>query len=60
MTLETAIILLIIAIAGIVLALKFMHKKSAIRKICLTVLSLIAIVMSLYILACFILVSGID
>lgn len=60
MTLETAIILLMIAIAGIMLILKFMNKKSATRKIYLTVLSLIAIVMSLYILACFILVSGID
>ena len=60
MTLETAIIILMIAIAGIMLILKFMNKKSATRKICLTVLSLIAIVMSLYILACFILVSGID
>lgn len=60
MTLETAIILLIIAIAGIVLTLKFAHKKSVMRKICLIILSLAVVLMSLYILAGFILILGID
>ena len=43
MTLETAVILLILAVAGIVLTLKFLRKKPKLRIICLILLSLIAL-----------------
>ena len=44
MTLETAIILLILAVAGIVLTAKFLQKKPRLRILCLVMLSLIAVV----------------
>lgn len=49
MTLETAIILLILAVAGIVLTAKFLQKKPKLRIICLVLLSLIALVLVGYI-----------
>ena len=49
MTLETAVILLILAVAGIVLTLKFLCKKPKLRMICLVLLSLIALILSGYI-----------
>ena len=49
MTLETAVILLILAVAGIVLTFKFLRKKPKLRIICLVLLSLIALVLAGYI-----------
>ena len=49
MTLETAVILLILAVAGIVLTFKFLRKKPKLRIICLVLLSLIALVLVGYI-----------
>ena len=49
MTLETAVILLILAVAGIVLKLKFLRKKPKLRIICLILLSLIALILAGYI-----------
>lgn len=49
MTLETAVILLILAVAGIVLTLKFLRKKPKLRIICLILLSLIALILAGYI-----------
>ena len=49
MTLETALILLILAVAGIVLTFKFLRKKPKLRIICLVLLSLIALVLVGYI-----------
>ena len=46
MTLETAVILLILAVAGIVLTLKFLRKKPKLRIICLILLSLIALILA--------------
>lgn len=49
MTLETAVILLVLAVAGIVLTLKFLRKKPKLRIICLILLSLIALILAGYI-----------
>ena len=49
MTLETAVILLILAVAGIVLTFKFLRKKLKLRIICLILLSLIALILAGYI-----------
>ena len=49
MTLETALILLILAVAGIVLTFKFLRKKPKLRIICLILLSLIALILAGYI-----------
>ena len=49
MMLETALILLILAVAGIVLTLKFLRKKPKLRIICLILLSLIALILAGYI-----------
>ena len=49
MTLETALILLGLAVVGIVLTAKFLRKKSKLRIICLVLLSLIALILAGYI-----------
>ena len=49
MTPQTAVILLILAVAGIVLKLKFLRKKPKLRIICLILLSLIALILAGYI-----------
>lgn len=49
MTLETAVILLVLAVAGIVLTLKLLRKKPKLRIICLILLSLIALSLAGYI-----------
>ena len=49
MTLESAIWLLVLAVAGIVLALRYLRKKPKLRIICIVLLSLIALVLSGYI-----------
>ena len=49
MTLETASILLVLAVAGIVLVFRYLRKKPKLRKICLVLLSLIALLLAGYI-----------
>ena len=49
MTLGTAVLLLVLAVAGIVLTLKFLRKKPKLRIICLILLSLIALILAGYI-----------
>lgn len=49
MTLETAVILLALAVAGIVLAFRYLRKKPKLRIICIVLLSLIALVLAGYI-----------
>ena len=49
MTLETALILLGLAVVGIVLTIKFLRKKPKLRIVCLVLLSLIAMVLVGYI-----------
>ena len=49
MTLETAVFLLVLAVAGIVLAFRYLRKKPKLRIICLVLLSLIALVLAGYI-----------
>ena len=49
MTLETAVILLILAVAGIVLTFKFLRKNPKLRIICLVLLSSIAMILAGYI-----------
>ena len=49
MTLETAIWLLVLAVAGIVLALRYLRKKPKLRIICIVLLSLIALGVAGYI-----------
>ena len=49
MTLETAVILLVLAVVGIVLTFKFLRKKLKLRIICLILLSLIALILAGYI-----------
>ena len=48
MTLETAILLLAVALAGIVLDLRYMRKKPKLRIILLILLSLIALILAVY------------
>lgn len=49
MTLETAVILLAVAVAGIVLVIKFLRNKPKLRIICIVLLSLIALILAAYI-----------
>ncbi len=49
MTLEIAVILLVLAVAGIVLVIKFLRKKPKLRIICLVLLSLTVLVLVGYI-----------
>ena len=49
MTLGTAVLLLALAVAGIVLAFRYLRKKPKLRIICLVLLSLIALVLVGYI-----------
>ena len=49
MTLGTAVLLLALAVAGIVLAFQYLRKKPKLRIICLVLLSLIALVLAGYI-----------
>ncbi|MGM9566367.1 hypothetical protein [Evtepia sp.] len=49
MTLGTAVLLLALAVAGIVLAFRCLRKKSKLRIVCLILLSLIVLVLAGYI-----------
>ena len=49
MTLGTAVLLLALAVAGIVLAFRYLREKPKLRIICLVLLSLIALVLACYI-----------
>ena len=49
MTLGTAVLLLALAVAGIVLAFRYLRKKPKLRLICLVLLSLIALALAGYI-----------
>lgn len=49
MTLGTAVLLLVLAVAGIVLAFRCLRKKPALRIVCLVLLSLIALLLLVYI-----------
>ena len=49
MTLETAVLLLALAVLGFVLVYKYLRKKPKLRIICLVLLSLIALVLVGYI-----------
>ena len=49
MTLGTAVLLLALAVAGIVLVYKFLRKKLKLRIACIVLLSLIALVLAGYI-----------
>ena len=46
MTLGTAVLLLVLAVAGIVLAFRCLRKKQALRIICLVLLSLVALLLA--------------
>ena len=59
MTLETAILLLAVALAGIVLDLRYMRKKPKLRIILLILLSLIALILAVYIGLIFIFLDAI-
>ena len=48
MTLEMAVLLLVVAVAGIVLVYKFLRKKPKLRIACIVLLSLIALVLAGY------------
>ena len=49
MTLGIAVVLLVLAVAGIVLAFRYLRAKPKLRIICLVLLSLIALVLACYI-----------
>ena len=49
MTLGTAVLLLVLAVAGIVLAFRYLRKKPKLRILCLVLLSLIVLVLAGYI-----------
>ena len=49
MTLGTAVLLLVLAVAGIVLAFRYLRKKPKLRILCLVLLSLIALALAGYI-----------
>ena len=49
MTLETALILFVLAAAGLWLTFKYMRNKPKLRIICLVLLSLIALILAAYI-----------
>ena len=59
MTLETAVFLLVLAVAGIVLAFRYLRKKPKLRIICLVLLSLIVLVLAVYIGLIFLLLDAI-
>ena len=48
MTLDVAILLLVLAVAGIVLVSRLLRKKPRLRKVCLVLLSVIALALALY------------
>lgn len=52
MTLGTAVILLALAVAGIVLVFRYLRKKPKLRIICLVLLSLISLALVGYIVLC--------
>ena len=49
MTLGTAVLLLVLAVAGIVLAVRYLRNKPKLRVICLVLLALIALILVGYI-----------
>ena len=59
MTLGTAILLLVLALAGIVLAYKFLLKKPKLRIVCIVLLSLIALILACYIGLTFIFIDAV-
>ena len=60
MTLETAVILLVLAVVGIVMVIKFLRKKPKLRIICLVLLSLIVLVLAGYIALTLIFVDAVS
>ena len=60
MTLGTAAVLLALAVAGIVLAFRYLRKKPKLRIICLVLLSLIVLVLAGYIGLTLILVDAVS
>ena len=59
MTLGTAVLLLALAVAGIVLAYRYLRKKPKLRILCLVLLSLVALVLVGYIGLTLILVDAV-
>ena len=59
MTLLTASVLLVLAVAGIVLVFRYLRKKPKLRIICLVLLSLIALLLAGYIDLIFIFLDAI-
>ena len=59
MTLEMAIVLLALAVAGIVLAVRYLRSMPKLRILCLVLLALIALVLAGYIVLCLIFVDAI-
>ena len=60
MTLEMAVFLLALAVAGIVLAFRYLRKKPKLRIICLVLLSLIVLVLAGYIALTLIFVDAVS
>lgn len=60
MTLGTAVMLLALTVAGIVLAFRYFRKKPKLRIICLVLLSLIVLVLAGYISLTLILVDAVS
>ena len=60
MTLGTAVMLLALTVAGIVLAFRYLRKKPKLRIICLVLLSLIVLVLAGYISLTLILVDAVS
>ena len=60
MTLGLAVLLLVVAVAGIVLAFRYLRKKPKLRIICLVLLSLIVLVLAGYIGLTLILVDAVS
>ena len=58
MTLEMAVLLLVVAVAGIVLVYRYLRKMPKLRIICLVLLSLIALLLAGYIALTLILVDA--
>ena len=58
MTLGTAVLLLVLAVAGIVLVYRYLRKMPKLRIICLVLLSLIALLLAGYIALTLILVDA--
>lgn len=59
MTLLTASVLLVLAVAGIVLAFRYLREKPKLRIICIVLLSLIALLLAVYIGLIFIFLDAI-